>query len=219
MGNRKVVVTSVVTASERTDLCAYCKAVLGSAHRYYGPCGHKKLSNFSKKHASTKFYRVYDDTSVSAHQYRMRGDHYMPVSTGFEAGSRGHPPTVSAKTILKRHLDWRNRTPTPFISLYQSPERALKEARRRHNHPWVFFRREGWSRARGDIRVAVFECYSDFVDSEVKLFPTRGLVKSGVLSWHEAKFVDRSEWLAVSYIPGVCVSDDLSWEEFERRYG
>lgn len=131
----------IAVASERTDLCTYCKAVLSFAHHKYGACEHKRLPDFSQKFASTTFYRVYDDASVSAHQYRMRGDDYRPVSIGFEAGSRGHPPTVSAKKILMRHLNWTNRTPTPFISLYQSPQRALKEARRRSERPWVLFRK------------------------------------------------------------------------------
>jgi hypothetical protein len=71
-------------------------------------------------------YRVFDDSSVSK----------FDSDVGFLAGD----PTWTIEDTYHRekmhsaltcHLKWRNRLPTPFISTFSSPGKALNEAKRR----------------------------------------------------------------------------------------
>lgn len=68
------------------------------------------------------------------------------------------------------------------------------------------------------VRVVVIKCLAELLRHGVTLFPTRELAKAGILKKDEARFVDQDEWLALHFIPGACIEDDMTWEEFDEVY-
>lgn len=76
-------------------------------------------------------YRVYDNLS---HIPRNEGE-------GIECGDPSkylmHPQHIITYAAMMNHLNWCNRKPTYFISLFADLSRALYEARRRKQQRWV----------------------------------------------------------------------------------
>ncbi|KAK0714461.1 hypothetical protein B0T21DRAFT_71705 [Apiosordaria backusii] len=80
-----------------------------------------------------KLYHVYDDFSQTPYEegYGISASIWSPVARN------QRPCDVITGDSLYRHLNWANRHPTPYISLWGSWEAAAKDAERRVARPWV----------------------------------------------------------------------------------
>ena len=87
-------------------------------------------------------YHVYDNLSRTPYQHGIGIECEDPDNYIMNAW---HVITPSA---MIKHLDWRNRTPTQFISFYNRLEDAQREQQRRRNQPYV------GRRIRGPVRIA-----------------------------------------------------------------
>ncbi|KAK4220480.1 hypothetical protein QBC38DRAFT_462584, partial [Podospora fimiseda] len=76
-------------------------------------------------------YHVFD-TEYSQTPYDDGYYSAEDISAGKECEplDEGQTCIVRSVKILRRHLDWSNRIPTPFISLWDDEDHAWKEARR-----------------------------------------------------------------------------------------
>ena len=72
------------------------------------------------------YFRVEDDES-RARYYNEEGLFAEDIDTGVDFNSR----VRELYSQVKRHLDWGNRVPTPFLSLYCNNEVARREVNRR----------------------------------------------------------------------------------------
>lgn len=72
------------------------------------------------------FYRVEDHTSRARY---IDGDGLLAEDTDTEVNFRR--PDLRLISLVERHLDWGNRDPTPFISMYCEEAVADREADRR----------------------------------------------------------------------------------------
>ena len=131
------------------------------------------------------FYRVYDEYSVS----QFDGD------DGFEAQGAGlfSPRANWAKFVVARHMDWSNRTPSPFISVTDSREKANEYASQRED------------RGREDVHIAQIKV-KVLRDAGVRFWHMQTLAMTvGAedmiqdFSWNEY------EWLCLHNIPAEAV--------------
>ena len=138
------------------------------------------------------FYRVYDETSVSQYD----------EGCGFsvDEGVRFDPDQHWAKYVVQRHINWKNRRRTPFISVTASLEQACEYYRQR----------ESWGR---DPRIAKID--------------VRKLQRMGVRFWRMQTLARRvgaviprvawneDEWLCLHEIPEWAIVDpEIDPEEY-----
>lgn len=146
-----------------------------------------------------KLYHVYDALSQTPYE---RG-------YGIEAGDKNtyymrYCCRINLR-LIEKHLDWNQEEPTSFISLFDTPESALKEARRRMSHRTV--RRKGkWCR-RGPVFVAVISPHS-MAEEGVFFFSARDLTSDRMLDGCGGQLAGKlgsREWFAMDYIPDSAV--------------
>lgn len=157
-----------------------------------------------------KFYRVYDELSES--QYSVQSG----FLSGYASRYWDHPdqfPELIRPEVrfdrgsVKRHLDWGNREPTKYISIYSSVEKARMECLRRCNDPYF------QSTGRGQVRVSVIEGLEGMQNERVFLTSTAELLRTGVL-YIDDHYVSKAEWLALDRIPASCVRASGTAEQF-----
>ncbi|KAK4198337.1 hypothetical protein QBC40DRAFT_331706 [Triangularia verruculosa] len=99
-------------------------------------------------HDNDKLYHVYDDLSQTPYHGGLG------IHAGVPEQPDGGPRRVTAKSLIN-HLNWRHRSPTPYISLWDDWAKAEKEVERRLKNPEVFSSRTKTSTPRGAVKVAV----------------------------------------------------------------
>lgn len=144
------------------------------------------------------FYRVTDDSSGS-----KLGDH------GFLASEPIYQPRMfppwseqeqeDLKRMLDKHLNWYNREPTPFISVYISKKVAWDYAEARKN--------DGWT------GVSVTYIQREMIGPEC-LRRVRTLAKDlgywiPPRAWPNSEF----EWIILNHIPQEAISDHLYMDD------
>ncbi|KAL2841164.1 hypothetical protein BJY01DRAFT_217898 [Aspergillus pseudoustus] len=153
------------------------------------------------------FYRVYDSLSQSQ---------YSP-DDGFLCGEASPdqdlPERRYPRAAVKKHLDWYNRDPTPYISIFSSFKQALRECRLRSEKPDVYRKDLGWALPRGQVRVAVIAGLETLIKNDVYLTSLAHLRNAGVLTRDDG-FAWQPEWLVLDQIPASCVVADGTAEEF-----
>jgi hypothetical protein len=116
-----------------------------------------------------------------------------------------HRITVEA---LDKHLDWYQREPTSFISLYRDAQAAFHEARRRKLRPYVYNRETGARRHRGIVQIAVISAVQ-LPKEGVFFFSTEDLMSDRMLSlsWNHPlrSKLSLKEWFAMDRIPQEAV--------------
>jgi hypothetical protein len=157
-----------------------------------------------------KFYRVYDELSES--QYSVQ----CGFLSGYASRYWDHPdqfPDLIRPELrfdrrsVKRHLDWGNREPTKYISVYSSVEKARMECLRRCNDPYFQGAR------RGQVRVSVIKGLEVMQNERVFLTSTQELLRTGLLHIGD-EYVSRAEWLVLDRIPASCVEARGTAEQF-----
>jgi hypothetical protein len=108
---------------------------------------------------------------------------------------------------MAKHLDWRNREPTYFISFYISRAAACAEAQRRRRH-WNV---GGNSRQPDSVRVATVSAQA-LDHAKVFYFSNEELIKMLVLpSNHPIRSsLGREEWFVMEFAPRETVVSDVS---------
>jgi len=109
---------------------------------------------------------------------------------------------------LDKHLDWYQREPTSFISLYRDAQAAFHEARRRKFRPYVYNRETGTRRHRGIVQIAVISAVQ-LPKEGVFFFSTEDLMSDIMLnlSWNHPlrSKLSLKEWFAMDWIPQEAV--------------
>lgn len=207
--------------SPYAGICSFCAAVLdGDIPWDFGRCGHNQKIVLTKYTGS--FYRVYDDLSQSRHRYWSDSDYWCAKidgrrsTRGFHCGGNAYcdEPALFARL----HQDWNNAIPTPFISLYSSPYRAMKEAQRRRDQPYVYDKELGVKVHRGRVRIATTYGMKCLRRAGVDIFASRDLVKAGILRRKDFPLVDQQEWLAIRKVPGKCMRKDRNLKDFRKWF-
>jgi hypothetical protein len=129
------------------------------------------------------FYRVFDDKSVS--QY----DKY----DGFCAPRKAfYPKAHWAKFVVQRHMNWRNRWNSPFISVTSSYDKALKYAVQRED-----MGREAW--------IATIDVQR-LCQEGVRFWRMQTLAKR-VGAYIKRRAWNRDEWLCLHQIPAEAIAE------------
>jgi hypothetical protein len=129
-------------------------------------------------------YRVYDNESISRFSH----------GRGFLAGSPNgafDPSKHWARYVVERHMDWNNRSPTPFISTTDSTHRAIRYAEQRR--VWL---NEG-------IRIATIDTYKM---EDFEIFHMLSLVEDLDANIPEGAAND-NEYLILHQIPPRAIVD------------
>lgn len=172
-------------------------------------CSHSRLAQSPPEELLHygQFYRVYDGLSQSR---------YSPED-GFLCGEDDPlmdlPERRFSRLSVKRHLDWDNREPTSYISIFSSLEAALGECERWLARPWVKDRASGRFVHRGEVRVAAITGLETFSRHRVFLTSLSELHRTHVLN-HDDDFASRPEWLVLDHIPPPCVLADGTATQF-----
>jgi hypothetical protein len=133
------------------------------------------------------FYRVYDNQSVS-----------KLTEYGFQTPDAAFDPSAPwAKHVVKRHMDWSNRSPSPFISVTDSEEKACEYARQRVElgHTGVLM---------ATINV------SELRRANVSFWHMQTLARE-LHAYVEPRGWNPNEWLCLHYIPNDAVEVVESW--------
>jgi hypothetical protein len=151
-------------------------------------------------------YHVYDELSQTPYIHGY----------GIEAGDKNryyiryrHRITVP---LIAKHLDRYQDEPTSFISLFDSPNNALREAQGRMSHRYVY--RDGQSYDRGFVFVALISA-RQLADEGVFFFSAQDLRRMlGGGTQQLDGILGAREWFAMDYIPDTTVAyvveeDDL----------
>jgi hypothetical protein len=149
-----------------------------------------------------QFYHVYDGLSQTP---------YIP-SLGIEAGDPNiyfirycHRITVHS---IAKHLDWKQREPTSFISLFDDRECAIRESHRRASRRQVYDPATGQYRNRGDVRIAIISG-EQLALQDVFIFSTEDLISErmlGLSGLHPLRGkLSMKEWFVMDYIPQIAV--------------
>ncbi|KAI9783587.1 MAG: hypothetical protein M1816_001338 [Peltula sp. TS41687] len=153
------------------------------------------------------FYRVYDGLSQS----------WFSPEDGFLCGDTNvywmRPELRFSRSAVLKHLDWSNREPTSYISVYSSPVTALRECRRRLANPDVYDRGLGGWVSRGMVRVTKISGPRTLRRNGVVLMSTAQLGRMGILTGSDT-FAMGEEWLVLDWIPAACVEGDGGAGEF-----
>lgn len=136
-----------------------------------------------------EFYRVEDEGSRGRY-FKGKGMYAEVTDTEFDFSN------CDIRLIL-RHLDWKNRIPTPFLSVYCDEEMAIREAERRV--------REG----KKEVRVYKIDMWES--DDRVEYRDLRRLAKKqGIyipdFAWSNSEY----EYLCLHHIPDSAVMGWLS---------
>lgn len=171
-----------------------------------------------------KLYRIYDDLSQSPyregqgimarappHQVHLRHAFVMMKYDKAEEGAQASRDLIRASVL--EHLDWKARTASPYISLWDSWEVAIKLAEARVNKPAVYDEVTKQTKNRGDIYVATIslrrlaEAQGVFVNAE-KALHQLGVVKTSARTYNVSATppTTSQEWLAVQSIPDCAVT-------------
>ncbi|KAI9682391.1 MAG: hypothetical protein M1817_000445 [Caeruleum heppii] len=152
--------------------------------------------------AFLKLFHVFDDLSQTPYR---RG-------RGIEAGDK-HVDHVSywhriTAAALGKHLDWTQREPTSFISLFADEEAAQREAQRRVANPMVYDQEDKVWWHRGLVQIAVVSAF-ELSRRDVFYFSTEDLQSDRML-WVgcQASLVGRlgrKEWFVMDWIPDEAV--------------
>lgn len=157
-----------------------------------------------------KFYRVYDELSES--QYSIQSG----FLSGYASRYWNHPdefPDLIRPDLrfdrdsVQRHLDWGNREPTKYISIYSSLKKARMECLRTCNVP------DFQGTRRGQVRVSVIGGLDILQNEGVFLTSTAELLRTRVLR-NDDRYVSRAEWLALDRIPASCIEARGTAEQF-----
>ena len=161
-------------------------------------------------------YHVYDVLRFPEHPDKRVGSqtpyrHKFGISCGDPNTYYIHPQHLIAYENFGRHLDWSNREPTYFISLYDNRNDALREGRNRQNR---FFDR----RMRGLVRIVAVSArrldnVGAFYFSTTELRQMLQLTALHNL-W---TLTNRAEWFVMEYVPHNAVVADLSLLEAQER--
>ncbi|KAH6842489.1 hypothetical protein B0I37DRAFT_382039 [Chaetomium sp. MPI-CAGE-AT-0009] len=165
----------------------------------------RKMEDFSSHQlhplleGNLQLYHVYDEISQTP---------YRP-GAGIEAGDKNtyyirYQHRITPRLIAK-HLDWYQKEPTSFISLFDDPSDAFHEARRRMDNPEVYL--DGESCHRSAVSVAIISARR-LVDAGVFFFSTKDLTSERMLGGriqHLAGKLNAREWFAMDYIPEAAV--------------
>ncbi len=150
-----------------------------------------------------KLYHVYDNLSQTP---------YIP-GQGIEAGDKNrylvrywHRITVRS---IAQHLDWYQKTPTSFISLYGDSSSALDAARTRVEKRNI--KLDGKWHNRGPVFIAVISA-RQLADAGVFCFSTEDLKSERMLNLQGMSInhplackLNEREWFAMDRIPEVAV--------------
>lgn len=192
-------------ATVQLDACSLCTLRPGPSQKPPHTCqAQQPLTTLSHDGG---FYRVYDGLSQSR---------YSP-QYGFLCGDANtywvRPERRFHRDSVKKHLDWHNREPTYYISIFSSFQKALEESERRQNQPWVRDEASGRFARRGQVRVAEIAGLETLRENGVFLTSTSELRRCHVLDYSD-EFVNQHEWLVLDHIPASCVVGDHSTKEF-----
>lgn len=146
-----------------------------------------------------RLYRVYDNSSVSKYSKRY----------GFRAQDDEFPPEDAEIACfmwepVRRHLDWSNRCPTPFVSTWESSQKAWETAKGREE------------RGCQNVQIAVIDVdilnennvwFAKLIDV-VKKFNVR-------LPDKTRRYLSPDEYLCLHSIPRKAIIRVMAWEDFE----
>jgi len=170
-------------------------------------------SHRCRPYENKKFYRVYDKASQSRFVPRI----------GFEASKRSTSEAYEYRitpNALGKHLDWFDPDPSPFISLYDNPWVALKEAWRRIlEKPRLYDQKVRRVRMRGPVRIAVIDAEQldregVFYLSRNELFSMVNIAPDDVIR----RRFRRREYMAMDRIPASAVEARFSNMGDYRQY-
>ncbi|KAK3989076.1 hypothetical protein QBC44DRAFT_370449 [Cladorrhinum sp. PSN332] len=107
----------------------------------------------------TQLYHVYDSLSQSPYKQRegIRAKRRLVCNREYKSIQKRQPhdPTLAfSKETTERHLDWSNRTPSPYISVWDDWKAAVKHAQARDESPMVYDSITKRSTHRGDTFIA-----------------------------------------------------------------
>ncbi len=161
-----------------------------------------------------KLYHVYDNLSQTP---------YIP-GQGIQAGDKNiyllrywHRITVHS---IAQHLDWYQKTPTSFISLYGDPDSALRAVSQRMEKRNI--KLDGRWQNRGPVFIAVISARK-LADAGVFVFSTEDLKSEKMLDLQGMSInhplagkLNEREWFAMDRIPEAAVEyvleeDALTW--------
>ena len=113
---------------------------------------------------------------------------------------------VITPTAMINHLNWRNRTRTQFISLYNNLADAIREQQRRCNQPFVY--NVGY-RTPGSVRIAhvrLLQNTNVWAFSRAEMLSMMGIF-GGQAQLETLKTSAPSEWFVWGVIPDECVQN------------
>ena len=134
-------------------------------------------------------YRVFDDQSVSK----------WDEDDGFIAGWPDRPFDPSrhgARKVVEEHMDWSNRTLTPFISATSSPQKAVQYARQREEMG----------------RSGVFIAEIDATRGRLSIYHMQSLVRS-TRAYVPPEGWNKYEYLILREIPTEAIISISTWDE------
>ena len=149
-------------------------------------------------------YRVYDCDSQSP----LDNDGFACGDPNTYVMNAWHVITPAA---ICRHLKWRNRRPTQFISFYNNLADALREFRRRRNNVSPHY-------AAATVRIAVIQIIAS---DNIWAFPKQQLMAmmnsiGGNVSDINAS-MGGNEWMVWEFVPRRCVrqvtADGVNWND------
>ena len=146
-----------------------------------------------------RLYRVFDNSSVSKYSkiYGFRAqDDAFPLEAAETAHHMWEP--------VRRHLDWSNRYPTPFVSTWESSQKAWKTAKRREE------------RGCQNVKIAVIEV-DILKENDVWFEKSIDIVEKFdvYLPERTRRYLSSVEYLCLHSIPRKAIIRVMDWEDFE----
>jgi len=154
-------------------------------------------------HHNGPFYRVYDYLSQSQNS-REKGFFCRD-----EKIYLFRPELRFSRNLVKKYMDWNNREPTSYISVFASLEKAFRECDRRLANP-VLGRRV----AQGQVQVSIVAGLKVLQREGVFVSSLAELRRTSVLKHDDDDFAYGDEWLVLDRIPASCVLADGTIEQF-----
>jgi hypothetical protein len=146
------------------------------------------------------FYHVYDEQSQSPFR---DGYGIFAGALQFFPKFKSYSQRITAASMFS-HLDPLNRTPSSFISLYDTQDAAWEEGMRRIANPEVWNPRTSRWELRGKVFIAILSAAS-MSEAGVFYFSRRELLGKEMLGLRGmsklARLVKCGEWFAMDHIP------------------